>query len=384
MTILNLSDSFHPLFGGKSVTRRALLKELALKHRVISISLHRQAQDLKQDGIEIHNLAWPQTGGLSDRLKIHQHLMAGVFLKAGIGKALSGVSPDLVFTDGFLGWLGVWLARQRGAKAVFFNHDFDGLCPDRAHYRDPLGCGQDCFFCTRRTEVRLTYPLAAFYRRRYIKAVNEADLVVSNSRYTGEVVKRFTGRVSEISYPMIGLDCPGNNGDELREAAIFVRPVRAKGAKLVLDLAARLSEQSFVVVGGSDDPLLERLKALPNVEWMERCQDMPRLYRRARAVLVPSLLPETFGRVAAEAMACGAVPLVSDRGALKETVGPAGIVLDPADLPAWEAALRRLSSDQGYRQGLSALGRQQARNYEGQSTMAGFRQTVRCRLGLEI
>lgn len=51
----------------------------------------------------------------------------------------------------------------------------------------------------------------------------------------------------------------------------------------------------------------------------------------ARVVLMPSLWEESFGRVAAEAMANGIPVLSSDRGALPETVG-AGRFVEPPRL----------------------------------------------------
>lgn len=51
-----------------------------------------------------------------------------------------------------------------------------------------------------------------------------------------------------------------------------------------------------------------------------------------RILLVPSTVAESFGRVAAEALINGIPPLVSDRGALPETVGAGGLVLP---LPSW-------------------------------------------------
>src|SRR5262245_8551856 len=51
-----------------------------------------------------------------------------------------------------------------------------------------------------------------------------------------------------------------------------------------------------------------------------------------RILLVPSTVPEAFGRVAAEAMINGIPSLVSDRGGLPQTVGEAGRVIP---LPSW-------------------------------------------------
>jgi glycosyltransferase involved in cell wall biosynthesis len=58
------------------------------------------------------------------------------------------------------------------------------------------------------------------------------------------------------------------------------------------------------------------------------------------AFCLPSLA-EGFGLPALEAMACGAIVVVSDRGALPEVVGDAGIVVPPTPA-AIEEALRRV------------------------------------------
>lgn len=259
------------------MSRRALLKELARQHRIISISLAAKEERLDRDGMEIHTIAWPQTGSLTDRLEIHHRLVTGGYLSSRILRIIKETQPGLIFTDGFTGWAGVSLAKRLGAKSLFFNHDFDGLCPDRAHNIDPLNCGRNCFSCTRRWGIKLAYPLVRTYRSRYLKALQEADLVMANSRYTQDVLRRFTGLEAEVSYPIIDQDCPGRDQADSRDSILFVKPVRPKGAKLVLDLARSLKEYKFIVLGRSDDPVLGKIRALPNVSWMEFHADMPRL-----------------------------------------------------------------------------------------------------------
>jgi glycosyltransferase involved in cell wall biosynthesis len=56
--------------------------------------------------------------------------------------------------------------------------------------------------------------------------------------------------------------------------------------------------------------------------------EVARLMAGAEALCLPSLM-EGFGMAVAEAMACGAPPVVSDRGSLPEVVGDAGVVVSP-------------------------------------------------------
>jgi glycosyltransferase involved in cell wall biosynthesis len=77
-------------------------------------------------------------------------------------------------------------------------------------------------------------------------------------------------------------------------------------------------------------PLEPQLRALatdlPNVKLLGQLSsaDVAGLLRGARALIVPSLFPETFGYVAAEAMALGTPVIARRRGALPEVVQTAG------------------------------------------------------------
>jgi D-inositol-3-phosphate glycosyltransferase len=57
--------------------------------------------------------------------------------------------------------------------------------------------------------------------------------------------------------------------------------------------------------------------------------ELAAMFRAADIVCVPSVHPEPFGLVAAEAMACGACVVASDRGALPGVVADAGVVARP-------------------------------------------------------
>jgi glycosyltransferase involved in cell wall biosynthesis len=79
----------------------------------------------------------------------------------------------------------------------------------------------------------------------------------------------------------------------------------------------------------------------------------------AEAVVVPSVLPEAFGMVAAEAAACEVLPIVSDHSGLAEVaagLGEAGITFDGscADLARRLDALLALPGQERARLGAVA------------------------------
>jgi glycosyltransferase involved in cell wall biosynthesis len=120
----------------------------------------------------------------------------------------------------------------------------------------------------------------------------------------------------------------------------FVNPQPAKGAavfaRIALELARRRPEIPLLVVEGrgAADGLARLpvdLSGLGTLHRMANTPDPRAFYRVSRAVLVPSLWRESFGRVAAEALANGLPVLASDRGALPETLGDAGFAFTIPD-----------------------------------------------------
>jgi glycosyltransferase involved in cell wall biosynthesis len=108
----------------------------------------------------------------------------------------------------------------------------------------------------------------------------------------------------------------------------------------------------LVIAGGGPAPqapidLVEESRALgieDRVAVIGRVDDayLPALYAGAKAFLFPSLF-EGWGLPPLEAIAMGTPAVVSDRGALPEAVGEAGIVL-PLDEEGWVAAIDRLAN----------------------------------------
>jgi glycosyltransferase involved in cell wall biosynthesis len=93
----------------------------------------------------------------------------------------------------------------------------------------------------------------------------------------------------------------------------------------------------------------------------------PPLLGGARAFVYPSLY-EGFGLPPLEAMACGTPVVTSSVASLVEVVGDAALLVDPRDVAALAAALRRIWEDDALRADLAARGRAQARRFTWERT----------------
>lgn len=138
------------------------------------------------------------------------------------------------------------------------------------------------------------------------------------------------------------------------------RLIAAKGFQRVVPLMRELPELDLRLAGAG--PFEAELRGLardvPNVSfegWLEEPR-LASLIRGARAVVVPSLAPESFGYVAAEALAIGRPVVVHDAGALPSLVreSDGGIVYRNDD--ELLAALRLLAGDPSLADRLGARG----------------------------
>lgn len=139
------------------------------------------------------------------------------------------------------------------------------------------------------------------------------------------------------------------------------RLVTMKGIQRLIPLMRYLPEVDLRIAGtGPIEPDLRELAAdLPNVhfEGLLGGSALARLFRGARAVVVPSLFPETFGYVVLEAFAVGTPVVVHEGGgALRETGVLSGGGLGYRNDGELLLALRRIVHDEELRADLASRG----------------------------
>lgn len=98
-------------------------------------------------------------------------------------------------------------------------------------------------------------------------------------------------------------------------------------------------------------------------------EDLPGLYAGAELFVLPSF-DEGFGLPVIEAMSCGTAVLVSNGGALPETVGDAGLIFDLSKPDTLATTLRNILCDNELRKSMQEKGISHAKTFSWQGTAA--------------
>ena len=145
-------------------------------------------------------------------------------------------------------------------------------------------------------------------------------------------------------------------------------------------LARRADAPRLVIAGGADadaGALLAAIDRPPLAGHVEyrgyvRTDAREALFKGAQMLVLPSL-EEGFGIPALEAMSAGVPVVVSNRGALPEVVGDAGLLIEPEDPESLAAALERLVGDPHLRANCARRGLDRARQFTWTQTARDVR-----------
>jgi glycosyltransferase involved in cell wall biosynthesis len=215
-------------------------------------------------------------------------------------------------------------------------------------------------------------------KRWYNAVMTRGDLVIANSDYTRDHVLAEhaidPGKI--VSIPR-GIDLtrfnPGwvtpDRLDALRAAwgvaasdprikiVLAGRLTRIKGHLLVVEAAARLKAEGrrdFLIIFAGDDQgrtayrqevesAIAANGLAEQIRIVGHCDDMPAAYLVCDLAMLPTIVPESFGRAAVEPQVMGKPVIASNHGGATETVvsGQTGWLAASGDVEAWAAALAR-------------------------------------------
>ncbi len=127
------------------------------------------------------------------------------------------------------------------------------------------------------------------------------------------------------------------------------------------------------------DELIARVQSAPGVYWLADVDHtaLPALYTLAEALILPAHY-EGFGLPPLEAMACGTLPIVSERASLPEVVGDVGLRVDPDSPESIADAMQRaLNADSNWREAQRQAGLDRAATFTWARSAAIARQVYR-------
>jgi len=213
-------------------------------------------------------------------------------------------------------------------------------------------------------------------------ALNFSTLVLAFSDFSrNEISRAHAPRDLRTMY--LGVDThrfmPAEKKEEivLTVGQVSKGNLKRKGLRAFVDAARRLPRFNFILAGRRVDDSFERIKtsAPPNLNLTGYLPDgeLAGLIARSK-VYVQASAHEGFGVALAEAMSCGCIPVVSDRGALPEVVGDAGLSVKYGDDEGLAQAINQamtLPSSEG----LKARERVQ-RNFSLEKREAGLKAAV--------
>lgn len=212
-------------------------------------------------------------------------------------------------------------------------------------------------------------PRYAAWQRRILPAVaRRARHVVTVSEFSrAEIVDLLGVDAAKVSVIAGGVG-EAFVPDALRPAVApsgpYVLCVASATARKNLSALVPLAEHVEVVVAGGDRPQFAAEEGLGSLRRLGHVDEalLPGLYAGASVCVVPSL-HEGFGLIALEAMACGTPVVAARAGALPETVGDAGLVVDDV-VPA----VLELLGNEGEAERLRQAGLRRAASYSWDAT----------------
>jgi glycosyltransferase involved in cell wall biosynthesis len=220
------------------------------------------------------------------------------------------------------------------------------------------------------------YKAQSGLKRWYNAVMTRGDLVIANSDYTrNHVLQEHHIDPGKLVTIPRGVDLdrfdpaftPPHRIDALKAAwsiapndhrtriVLAGRLTRIKGHLTIVEAARRLAAQGrrdFLILFVGDDQgrtgyaaevqgAIEAAGLADNIKIVGHCDDMPAAYLLADLAILPTTVPESFGRAAVEPQAMGRPVIASNHGGVTETIldGATGWLAPVDDPAAWAAAL---------------------------------------------
>jgi glycogen(starch) synthase len=395
LRILHATDTFFPNVGGLELSIAALARAQVSRGQVVAVATprHPNAPERENlDGAEVHRLPMAMAhmpGAYVDPTHLYFPPVPDPRFARAFADLVRRFRPHVIHVRGWILYSVLGAARRAAVPVVASAHDHGQVCATKImlYHGHSLCSGPKlgkCLGCAYSHYGLKGIPLAAGLHQlgsRRHRDVAQWTATSSALAARGSAPRPADRSAITLIPTFIDDDLLALASDErTAERPDFVPATGPyvfyagalgsyKGVDVLLDAHAHLRG------AGIDVPLV--LAGLPRHDFQidDRSgvvvvTDLPQravvaAWRHAAVGVVPSVVPEGFGRVAVECLAAGTPCVVSALGGLLDVVtdGVEGVHVPPGDAAALASAIRRLLADEGLRLRLGAAGPEKAARF---------------------
>jgi glycogen(starch) synthase len=395
LRILHASDSFLPNIGGLELSIAALASAQVRRGRAVAMATPRHPHAVNREnigGVEVHRLPMAMAH-LPGAYHSRTHLFFPPVPDPVFARAFTGLirrfQPDVIHVRGWILYSVLGPARSAGVPVVASAHDHSQVCANKvmAHRGGDVCSGPalgKCVGCAVSQYgikgVPLAFGLHQLGSRRH-RDVAQWTATSSALAARGSAPRAADRTAMTVIPTFIDDDLIVLAADERTERRPDFVPAAGpylfyagalgahKGVDVLLAAHARLRAEGVnvpLVLAGlprADFPIDDRPGVI--VATNVAHEAVVAAWRHALIGVVPSVIPEGFGRVAVECLASGTPCVVSALGGLLDVVtdGVEGLHVPPGDAAQLAATIRLLIDDEPLRSRLGAAGPAKAASF---------------------
>jgi glycosyltransferase involved in cell wall biosynthesis len=365
MKIALTTEYFHPFTGGAEQSALELAKALKKKGHDMVVFTRGDGKVDEVEGIQVKRIFSDLLKGTIKRDVPFPRLVdrreEERFLKEIQNESFNILHSNNRDTAVFTARVG----KELNIPVVAHIRDYWPLCPKRDFLRPEGICEVPrlCGNCMARYynawhKVAFYYKMWSDTGYRYQELKKNADYYIYNSSYTqvriGLEPKVIVHNPVDVDKIKSGKEKPGK--------ILFIGNVtKRKGVDILADAVKGLDVTLHII---GDGYLLPKIKG-KNIQKHGRVEyhELLEHLSDSEMLVVPSIWPEPFGRVAVEGMAAGLPVMISPLGGLPEVVGDAGVVLKGIGIGQLRENILTLHKNLQLRIRMGELGKERSRMF---------------------
>ena len=365
----NIGHQWRNIIAKNSATmqrERALniVKAKSEKPHVVAVADVIDPSDLKSHGPErsfyevikmatksfhVLGLGYSRNRKANSSYRIHEDgkftAMDIVFGMGGSGDFIEAIKPKAVFTHGFPCHEVSSFSKKSKVPIIMFVYNYDYLCGNALRMGTcPTNCWSCGDFINDRHQISFNT---------YVKAMNNATKIVLPSNYARNTMSKSWGKEvidfdkkTVVCYPYVDFTDPSvffNYFDRSKNKKIVIfGGSEQKGSLTALVCAKMLPEFDFLFVESEDVITKEVADRFGNVYFSPKTATPASIYAQASLVLIPSIVPENFSRIAIEALGNNIPVLASNQGGLAEILDDRFLVKEYLSASSWVSEIETI------------------------------------------